>query len=357
MSEWVEPQVLWTNLASGVASFALGTSATLAQEGDWTRVSCTIAGHGARLDLANRLTQVVDGVQTIVDGGTVTATWLVWNDGSTPLQIEADWADTAPGTETLSPGQTKRIYRSGSLLHYDGATFADLTLTSPSTHLLFKDVMILPGVYSGDYFDGSTPNQGESEDDIKYGWTAVVGDSPSISYVGGVYAAEWVPGYQPVPFQKGVAVKAPAPLFKDTFGVEITYGAAWVDLNDYLNFRVAVDSFGSKAQTLRRITTTSPYFDGTFLVHSTRENVTEGITVWVYGVSQNHVTENLLQLEELFSQPAYRIRVRMDDHMETWTCQPCDYTIERTHVYMHNTMAAFKAQVPRMPRALYESVF
>lgn len=357
MSEWIEPQVLWTNLSSGLTAVPLGSGVTLTQAETWTRISSTVATHGVRLDLTDRLTQVLEGVQTVVDGGIVTATWLVWNDGTTPLKIQADWADTNPEIETLSPGQVKRIYRRGSRQHYGGFTFADLSPVTASTHLLFKEAMVLPGLYTGGYFDGSTPSQGDSEDDIRYGWTADVGGSPSVSYLGGIYATEWTPGYRPVPYQKGGAVEPPKPKFVDSFGVEITYGAAWIDLNDLLNYRVSAEAFGTKAQVLRRITTTSPYFDGTFLIHSTKENITESVTVFVYGVSQNHVTENLLQLEELFSQPAYRIRVRMEDHMETWTCQPGDYTIERTHVYMHNTMAAFKAQVPRMPSALYESVF
>lgn len=140
------------------------------------------------------------------------------------------------------------------------------------------------------------------------------------------------------------------------FDVEVSYGAEWVSLNDQLNFRVAVEGFGNKTQTRRRITAASPYYDGTFVIHTTQENVEEAISVWVYGTSQNHVTENLLMLETLFDQATYNIRVRMDDHQETWLCWPADYSIDRSHVMAHNVMALMKLTITRMPAVSYEVI-
>lgn len=140
------------------------------------------------------------------------------------------------------------------------------------------------------------------------------------------------------------------------FDVEVSDGVNWVTLNDHVNYRVGVEGLGLHAQTRRKITTTSPYYDGTFVVHSTLENVEENITVQVFGASQNQVTENLLYLIELFSQDAYNVRLRLDDHLETWACQPADYSIDRTHVYAHNAMALVKLVVSRFPTPSYEVI-
>ena len=155
-------------------------------------------------------------------------------------------------------------------------------------------------------------------------------------------------------YQQGPVRPVTKDLSMEYFSIEVSYGNVWVSLNDHVNFRVAVDGFGEKAYQRRRTTATSPYYDGTFLVHSTMENVQEGVTVYVTGASQNHVTENLLLLEEIFSQDSYLIRQQMDDHVETWSCQAADYTITRGHIEMHNVRATMKLSIPRLPKVTYE---
>lgn len=140
------------------------------------------------------------------------------------------------------------------------------------------------------------------------------------------------------------------------FDVTVSYGLQEVSLNDGVNFRMAVEGFGAKAVTLRKLEASSVYYDGTFITHYTKENITESLQVYVTGYSQNHVTENLLLLEELFTQSTYRVKVRMDDHMETWSCFPADYSWDRGHVNMHNVRATFTAQIPRLPKVSYEVI-
>jgi hypothetical protein len=142
----------------------------------------------------------------------------------------------------------------------------------------------------------------------------------------------------------------------DNFEVVISAGNAWYSLTDGSRFYMSAEDFGDKAQVLRRITATSPFFDGTYLIHSTRENVQEMLTIGILGGSQNQVTENMLLLEELVSQPSFRIRLTMGDHQETWLCQSADYTIQRGHINMHNTRAMMRISVPRLPQVSYEVV-
>lgn len=140
------------------------------------------------------------------------------------------------------------------------------------------------------------------------------------------------------------------------FDLTISYGLENISLNDVINYQVSSEDFGNKQQSLRRIEADSPYYDGSFTVHVTKQNVTESLSIYVRGASQNHVTENLLFLEELFMQPTYTMTLRMDDHLETWSCEPSEYSIERSHIYMHNGMAVFKVQVLRHPTVTYEAI-
>jgi hypothetical protein len=138
------------------------------------------------------------------------------------------------------------------------------------------------------------------------------------------------------------------------FMFEISSGQYWVSLSDGMRYYVSPEEFGTHTQTLRRITAQSPFYEGTYLIHAVRENVQENVVVHVLGVSQNDVTENLLLLEELISQPSFKLRLTMQDHVETWSCQQADYVIERGHIMMHNTRATMRLSVPRLPEVTYE---
>lgn len=140
----------------------------------------------------------------------------------------------------------------------------------------------------------------------------------------------------------------------ENFDVEISSGSMWISLANGLRYYMGAEDFGDKAQVNRRITASSPYYEGTYLVHAVRENVQEMLSIGILGASQNHVTENMLLLEELVSQPSFRIRLTMGDHVETWSCQQADYTIQRGHIMMHNTRAVMKISVPRLPAVSYE---
>jgi len=140
------------------------------------------------------------------------------------------------------------------------------------------------------------------------------------------------------------------------FLVELSIGNQWVAVSDGRDYYMGPEDFGDKAYQMRRITAQSPFFDGTYLVHSVKENVSETLSIHVLGSSQNQVTENILLLEEIINQPSFRIRMTMGDHRETWKCQRADYTIQRGHVMMHSTRAVMKIQVSRFPDVSYEVI-
>lgn len=202
---------------------------------------------------------------------------------------------------------------------------------------------------STDTFSGDDPQEYSADPTLhrSYEWDGDPYASFSHQFSGGFYSAEWLTP----PAMKSMEKKPPEvrKTFRDDFNVEISYGAEWQSLNDHLNFKVAAEDMGTSSTAWRRKEVASSFYNGTFLVHATKENVSEALSIWVYGQSQNDVSENLALLSELFSQDRFHIRVRYGDHQETWFCMTSDYSIERTHVYMHNQMAVFKAQVPRRP--------
>lgn len=205
------------------------------------------------------------------------------------------------------------------------------------------------------YFDGSTPEYygDRNEQHRAYGWTGTPHQSISHEYTGGFWALPHEPDSMYVAPRPP---RIPPPKFSDSFNIEVSYGDRWISLTDMINFKVAAGNFGQKSQQRRRIEANSPFYDGTYLIHSTLENITEEMAVMVYGESQNHVTENLLLLEELFSQPEYQVRILFGNHRETWYCTPADWSIDRSHVFMHNTMAIMTLQIPRLPRTTAEVV-
>lgn len=157
------------------------------------------------------------------------------------------------------------------------------------------------------------------------------------------------------PFQNG-PTRVYTELGLTNFDVEVSNGSLWVSMNDHFRYVVGADSFRDQAQTRRRITVNSPIYEGTYEVHSVRENVEETLTVFVIGQSNGEVTENMLNLIYLFSQTQYNLRRRLNDHIETWRCMPADYTIDRSHVNAHNSRAHLTFTIPRLPDATHEVV-
>lgn len=144
--------------------------------------------------------------------------------------------------------------------------------------------------------------------------------------------------------------------FRDTFSVDVSSGLEWVNLTDEITFWVSPEGFGQQQITWRREESVSRFYHGSHLVHATMDNVSENLSVYIRGETQNEVTEMIMMLEEIFSQPSYRVRVQFGDHRETWHCQTADWQVDRGHVHMHNHMAKMTFRVPRLPQTSKEIV-
>lgn len=256
-----------------------------------------------------------------------------------------------------------------------GTGFPDIAPLSIGYAVVYKDQSIQHGhgIWSWAYYDGGKfYTRGTFTQDFEFGQGASVlptSDGFTTYYstrfdpdgltAGRLYARHFTDTFsEPAevffPYPQGRRSRDQDTL--DNFRFEISNGSYWVPVHDGFNYYVAPDDFGEHAQTQRRITASSPFYEGTYLIHSVRENVTEQFTIHILGASQNDVTENILALEELVTQPSFKIRMILGNHAETWSCQSADYSISRGHVYMHSTRAAMRVSVPRLPEVSYEVV-
>lgn len=140
------------------------------------------------------------------------------------------------------------------------------------------------------------------------------------------------------------------------FDVEIFDGVRWVSINDHIHYYVGSDSLNSSTQGRRRYTVQSSMYDGDWEVHSTASSVTEALTINLLGVDQIDISDGLIQLQEIFTQAVYNIRITRDTVRETWLCYPAEWSIDRGQVQSHNVRAQMKLSIPRFPKITYEAV-
>ncbi len=142
----------------------------------------------------------------------------------------------------------------------------------------------------------------------------------------------------------------------DQFDIEVSYGGQWISLNDHFNYRVASESLGQTAVSMRRQEATNPIVEGKYLIHAVPEHVEETIRVYVYGQHMVDTMENARTLQKVFTQFDFQVRITMDNHREYWRCQAADWTMERPHTHVHNGMVMMVFQVPRFPTPYYEAL-
>jgi hypothetical protein len=136
--------------------------------------------------------------------------------------------------------------------------------------------------------------------------------------------------------------------------IEVHDGISFLDLNDRYVFRATAETLTATTQARNRTTVTSSMYDGEWEVHSTLGNVTETVAVYVNGPAQSVIQENIDRVVAAFSQSLYSVRLSLGDLYVYWRCFPAEYTIDRSHVYLHNKVAVVKFQVPRFPKTTTE---
>lgn len=147
-----------------------------------------------------------------------------------------------------------------------------------------------------------------------------------------------------------------APVKKDPglIDIEVYDGTKWVSLNDHSRYELGAGSLADSTQGVSRNEVRSTMYDGSWITHSTKDNVQETLEVYVLGHDQVTITENIDDLTEAFSQYVYNVRISLGNHVETWRCFPADWSISRGHEQIHNIRATVRLSVPRHPRTVKE---
>lgn len=134
----------------------------------------------------------------------------------------------------------------------------------------------------------------------------------------------------------------------DLVEMEIHNGIRWMSLN-FSPYRLGARTLSDETQTKNRLSSSSSMFDGEWIFHTTKSNVSETIEVYVSGETPAETNIKAAELIEAFEQPMYNVRFRIDDYQETWRCFEADYSINRSHTMLHNNKIVVTFSVPRLP--------
>lgn len=128
----------------------------------------------------------------------------------------------------------------------------------------------------------------------------------------------------------------------------------YLDVNS--GYKVEKSFREQRQQTFRKQSVESRWVDGSFVVHSVRENVIEQVSVYVYGATHTDWLQKLLALQAAFSQLSYSmIFTYGGTTTEYWSCQPADFTVRTQQEFQVAKMALVQAQVPRLPKVTYST--
>jgi hypothetical protein len=133
------------------------------------------------------------------------------------------------------------------------------------------------------------------------------------------------------------------------FACRITGSQGWINLDDHERYIVTADSFANSQTTWRRTQVQGPYVAGKFTVSAVPDQVTENVGVYVLGVSQADLQQNLADLIDAVSQPYFQLLWSMDEASYTWDCDTADYSIEYTTATLFARQLTVKLQIPRNP--------
>lgn len=146
-----------------------------------------------------------------------------------------------------------------------------------------------------------------------------------------------------------LALEAPRKGSELDMSVKIETATGWLDLADGALFDLEATTFDSQSVTWRKQEATSPWVEGSFVTSAVREDVTENLSVYVYGESRSEHMRMRKALTDALGQLTYRILVRVEETAVYWDCEPADYSITTSREFLHATMCVVKAQIPRKP--------
>lgn len=139
-----------------------------------------------------------------------------------------------------------------------------------------------------------------------------------------------------------------------TFSASVTrssLGLGDLDIHDGLNYVITNRLFGGSV-SYQRNQVSSPYVDGDVTVTRRRPNVSENISIHVYGSDHASMATNVSALIAAFSQDSFNIGVTVGNQLYQYQCEAADYQMEWDQAKMHSTQTTVNFQLPRRPAAV-----
>lgn len=133
------------------------------------------------------------------------------------------------------------------------------------------------------------------------------------------------------------------------FNAEIAYGTVWRSVNDYVNYRVATDGFGTTGQTYRRIELNSSFYAGSYDVNHVPDSQKRNLVVWVKGRNFEDLATARDQVIGWFTQDDFILRLTRGDTYEYWECHCADYQLDESQALMFNRMCKISFTMSVMP--------
>ena len=138
---------------------------------------------------------------------------------------------------------------------------------------------------------------------------------------------------------------------------EILTPSGWVELEDPANgYSLHRDSFNQRTVQHRSLMASNDWVAGAYAARSVRDNVVEDVAFYVNGETTYECMSRVDLVLSAFDSLTYQARLRRNDHRETWTCTPADYTLESDQPLIFATMVLVKAKIPRHPTKAVEQV-
>lgn len=130
----------------------------------------------------------------------------------------------------------------------------------------------------------------------------------------------------------------------------LTSSLGVLDLHDEVSYKLESSTRDNRQVTHRKQDATNPYTEGSLTVHAVRENVTENVSVFVYGTGQQSAKELVDAFTDVLDLPYYVLALTIGDNDELWYCTTADYSIQTTQPLQVARMALVKAAIPRLPK-------
>lgn len=131
----------------------------------------------------------------------------------------------------------------------------------------------------------------------------------------------------------------------------------WLDLQDPDNgYELDGTAFADKAVSHRKIEVSSGWMEGTFVVRSVRENVSEALVVQVRGNTAGEFDARVKALTDALDQISYQVKVSFGTAEQTWQCTVADYSVATSREFRFSHYGVVKATVPRLPEPTYATL-